>query len=151
MVLSLLLTAYGEANNTAGSVATETVTTKEQETTTVPEPVSEAPAVEFRSYETAKGAVEIPVKPLRIVTDYYGGKLLSVGANVIGVEPTTFDNPFLTELLKDAEDVGAPINAEKVLALEPDLIVVMYDESYEALSKIAPTLHLPYGTTSNIT
>lgn len=105
---------------------------------------------ETRSFDTEKGAVEIPTKPLRIVTDYYGGELLSVGANVIGVEPTAFDNPFLTELLKDAVEIGTPVNTEKVLELKPDLIVVMYDENYEQLSKIAPTIHIPYGTAKNI-
>lgn len=105
---------------------------------------------EMRSFETAKGNVDIPVKPKRIVTDYYGGELLSVGANVVGAEPTAFDNPFISDLLKDATDVGYPLNEEKVLSLKPDLIVVMYDDNYEALSKIAPTIHIPYGTTSDV-
>lgn len=103
-----------------------------------------------RTFDTDKGPVEIPQQPQRIVTDYYAGELLSVGGNVIGAEPSAFDNPFITDKLSDAQDVGAPINAEKVLELQPDLIVVMYDESYEALSKIAPTVHIPYGTTKNI-
>lgn len=103
-----------------------------------------------RGFDTVKGTVDIPDKPERIVTDYYGGELLSVDANVLGVEPSAFDNPFLTDLLKDAEDVGDPINPEKVLALKPDLIVVMYDDDYKALSKIAPTVYIPYGSTKNI-
>lgn len=105
---------------------------------------------ETRMVETVKGEVEIPDKPLRIVTDYYGGELLSVGAPVVGVEPTAFDNPFIKDLLKDAEEIGEPLNVEKVLALNPDLIVVMYDENYEQLSEIAPTIHIPYGTATNI-
>nr|WP_203248031.1 ABC transporter substrate-binding protein [Sporosarcina beigongshangi] len=105
---------------------------------------------ETRAYETGKGVVEIPSKPLRIVTDFYAGELLSVGANVIGVEPTAFDNPFIKDLLKDAVEIGQPVNVEKVLELKPDLIVVMYDENYEQLSEIAPTIHIPYGTASNI-
>lgn len=104
----------------------------------------------FRSFQTAKGAVDIPVKPQRIVTDYYGGELLAAGGHVVGVEPSAFDNPFLKDLLKDAQDVGAPINTEKVLELQPDLIVVMYDDNYDALSKIAPTIHIPYNTAKNI-
>ena len=103
-----------------------------------------------RSFDTVKGTVEIPSKPMRIVTDFYGGELLSVDANVVGVEPTAFDNPFITDLLKDAVEIGQPVNIEKVLELEPDLIVVMYDENYEQLSKIAPTIHIPYGTATNI-
>jgi len=110
----------------------------------------EKQTAETRSYDTEKGAVEIPTKPLRIVTDYYGGELLSVGANVVGVEPTALDNPFIKDLLKDAVEIGTPINIEKVLELKPDLIVVMYDENYEQLSKIAPTIHIPYGTATNI-
>lgn len=103
-----------------------------------------------RSFDTEKGIVEIPTKPLKIVTDYYGGELLSVDANVIGVEPTAFENPFLKDLLKDAVEIGTPVNTEKVLELQPDLIIVMYDDNYEQLSKIAPTIHIPYGTAENI-
>ncbi|MBS4209323.1 ABC transporter substrate-binding protein [Bacillus sp. FJAT-50079] len=103
-----------------------------------------------RDFDTVKGVVEIPKKPMRIVTDFYGGELLSVDANVVGVEPTAFDNPFIKDLLKDATDIGQPINPEKVLELDPDLIVVMYDDQYEQLSEIAPTIHIPYGTATNI-
>lgn len=144
LLFTIFLTACGGANKT--TVNTPEVTT---EATAAP---TEAPVPEFRSYETSKGTVQIPVKPQRIVTDYYGGELLSVGANVVGVEPSTFDNPFLSDLLKakDTQDVGYPINAEKTLELTPDLIVVMYDGNYDALSKIAPTLYIPYGTATNI-
>lgn len=116
----------------------------------VTEPDAGQQTIETREFDTAKGVVEIPAKPLRVVTDFYGGELLSVGANVIGVEPTAFDNPFIKDLLKDAVEIGQPINVEKVLELEPDLIVVMYDENYEQLSEIAPTIHIPYGTATNI-
>ncbi|OME75820.1 iron(3+)-hydroxamate-binding protein yxeB [Paenibacillus sp. FSL A5-0031] len=144
LMLSVLVSACGGANNTNSNAATNVPSESEAPAAT------EAPAAEFRGFETTKGTIQIPVKPQRIVTDYYGGELLSVGANVLGVEPSTFENPFLTEQLKGAVDVGSPINVEKVLELKPDLIVVMYEESYESLSKIAPTLYIPYGTASNI-
>src|SRR5699024_10832332 len=105
---------------------------------------------ETRVFETVNGEIEIPSKPKRIVTDFYGGELLTVGANVVGVEPTAFDHPFIQDKLKDVEDIGEPINIEKVLSLQPDLIVVMYDDYYEQLSEIAPTVYIPYGTTTNI-
>ena len=105
---------------------------------------------ETRIFETVKGEIEIPDKPMRIVTDFYGGELLSVGANVVGVEPTAFNHPFIQDQLKDAQEIGQPVNVEKVLALKPDLIVVMYDDNYEQLSEIAPTVYIPYGTASSI-
>ncbi|MFF2093208.1 ABC transporter substrate-binding protein [Paenibacillus sp. NPDC058174] len=145
LVLTAIVSACG-SNNSKGNTSTNN-----SGNTAAPAATNAPPAEgQFRTYKTDKGDIQIPVKPQRIVTDYYGGELLSVGAKVVGVEPTTFDNPFLKDMLKDAKEVGAPINAEKALDLKPDLIVVMYDESYEALSKIAPTLHIPYGTTSNI-
>lgn len=105
---------------------------------------------ETRMFETVNGEIEIPNKPKRIVTDFYGGELLTVGANVVGVEPTAFDHPFIQDKLEETEDIGEPINIEKVLSLQPDLIVVMYDDHYEQLSEIAPTVYIPYGTTTNI-
>ncbi|GGD96223.1 ABC transporter substrate-binding protein [Paenibacillus nasutitermitis] len=153
MILAVL-SACGSKNNQAGggTPAANTTAAGDKNAEAPPEPDNkdEAAAAKLRIFETKKGSVEIPVKPLRIVTDYYGGELLSVGANVVGVEPSAFDNPFIKDLLKDAKDVGAPINVEKTLELAPDLIVVMYEDSYEALSKIAPTLYIPYGTATNI-
>lgn len=132
-------------------IACNKSTTKLSETENETEKAEiEQQTAETRSFETERGTVEIPTKPLRIVTDYYGGELLSVDANVVGVEPTAFDNPFIKDLLKDAVEIGTPVNIEKVLELKPDLIVVMYDENYEQLSKIAPTIHIPYGTATNI-
>jgi iron complex transport system substrate-binding protein len=132
-------------------IACNKSTTKPSETENETEKAEvEQQTDETRSFETERGTVEIPTKPLRIVTDYYGGELLSVDANVVGVEPTAFDNPFIKDLLKDAVEIGTPVNIEKVLELKPDLIVVMYDENYEQLSKSAPTIHIPYGTATNI-
>lgn len=102
------LRGNNKASSNTPTATTEATTAPSAEATAVPD----ASAAEMRSYETTKGTVQIPVKPQRIVTDYYGGELLSVGANVIGVEPSTFDNPFLKDLLKNTQDVGAPVNAE---------------------------------------
>ncbi|MBN2984064.1 iron-hydroxamate ABC transporter substrate-binding protein [Cohnella algarum] len=156
--LSFVVSACGGTGNgnspaSPGASATASATASASPSQAAEEtaiPSASAAAEGTRSYETDKGVVEIPAKPQRIVTDYYGGELLAVGANVIGVEPTAFDNPFLKDLLANTQDVGYPTNVEKVLELQPDLIVVMYDDSYEALSKIAPTVHIPYGTATNI-
>ncbi|WCM62218.1 ABC transporter substrate-binding protein [Paenibacillus polymyxa] len=140
LILSVFISACGGNNN--GSNPASSSGDKQESAT----------AGETRSFKTVKGDIQIPAKPQRIVTDFYGGELLSVGANVVGVEPTAFQNPFLTDLLKEkgTKEVGDPTNLEKTLELKPDLIVVMKDTNYEALSKIAPTLYIPYGTTTNI-
>lgn len=77
-------------------------------------------------------------------------ELFSVGANVVGSGSWSFTNPFLKDQLKDVTDVGDPINVEKVMKLKPDLIVVMKDDNYDKLSKIAPTVVIPYNTAKNV-
>lgn len=139
LLLSVIVTACSGSSTSSSASSTTGEATE-----------TAAPAT--REFDTDKGKITIPSKPLRIVTDYYGGELLSVGSNVVGVEPTAFQNPFIKDLLakQKTEDVGTPLNMEKILELQPDLIVVMYDDNYDALSQIAPTVHIPYGTAKNI-
>ncbi|MGF7534738.1 iron-hydroxamate ABC transporter substrate-binding protein [Bacillus mexicanus] len=105
---------------------------------------------DMRTYNSVKGKVEIPAHPKRIVTDFYAGELLSVGANVVGAGSWSFRNPFLTSQLKEVKDVGDPISVEKVMELQPDLIVVMKEENVDKLKKIAPTVVIPFNTAKNV-
>lgn len=101
---------------------------------------------DMRTYQSAKGNIDIPAHPKRIVTDFYAGELLSVDANVVGAGSWAFKNPFIKTQLKHITDVGNPVNVEKVMQLKPDLIVLMKDDQYEKLSKIAPTIVIPFNT-----
>ncbi|MEK8131541.1 ABC transporter substrate-binding protein [Paenibacillus filicis] len=155
LMMSLILAACGGGTRQGNGNPGNGTATGEQPSTNGSQGAPAAAGgdkAQTRSFETKKGMVTIPAKPKRIVTDFYGGELLSVGGNVIGVEPTTFKNPFVKDLLAKAntKDIGEPLNQEKVLELAPDLIVVMKDQNYDSLSKIAPTLYLPYGTATNI-
>ncbi|MED4802994.1 iron-hydroxamate ABC transporter substrate-binding protein [Bacillus atrophaeus] len=105
---------------------------------------------EMRTYKSTKGNVKIPVHPKRIVTDFYAGEFFSVGANVVGSGSWSFDNPFLKNQMKDVKDIGDPVSVEKVMELQPDLIVVMNDENVDKLKKIAPTVVVPYNTAKNV-
>ncbi|WMM34211.1 iron-hydroxamate ABC transporter substrate-binding protein [Shouchella clausii] len=106
---------------------------------------------ETRAFTAPNGEeINIPENPERIVTDFYAGEFLAVGANVVGAGSWSFSNPFIEEELKNIKDVGDPIHTEEVLALEPDLIVVMDEEQYEKLSQIAPTVVIPYNTAKNV-
>jgi len=152
IVLAMFTSSCGSKESTETQTDGASTTSADvQATVTIPAATaSAAPTSETRSYETVKGTITIPLKPQRIVTDYYGGELLSVGGNVVGIEPTAFTNPFLAEMLKNTEDLGMPLNLEKIVELKPDLIVVMGDKNYEQMSQIAPTLHIPFGTATNL-
>ncbi|WP_289139834.1 hypothetical protein [uncultured Brevibacillus sp.] len=59
-------------------------------------------------------------------------------------------NPYLAEALKAVEDTGDVTGSlEKVVELQPDLIVTGGNQNRdESLSKIAPTISIPYGKSS---
>jgi len=106
-----------------------------------------------RIVKTALGDVEIPAHPKRVVAGYYHGTLLALDFPVVGASKEWWmGSPFLKEREQSIGDIGSPPSLEKVLALDPDLIVI-YDsnfEDYEALSKIAPTVYVPYDSTMGI-
>lgn len=161
LLLVMVLSACGASDAEQGSETATTATAaakspqtgaaQTEESKTEPAASKEKAVQEgTRTYASVKGDVKIPAHPERIVTDYYAGELLTVGANVVGAEPSVKDNPFFEGLLNNTEDVGYPTNLEKTLTLQPDLIVVMYEDQYEELSKIAPTVYIPYGTASTV-
>lgn len=97
-----------------------------------------------RSYTDYKGhSSEIPVKPQRII--YSGetyGDLTALGVQAIGYPLSMGEGQVFEDKLTGVEDVGFPINLEKTLELQPDLIIYagVEEADYEALSKIAPTI-----------
>jgi len=101
--------------------------------------------VETRIYEHLKGQTEIPVKPQRVVSFFHLGELMVLGVKPVGAASFVLKNPLLSDI-SDIADVGVPPDAEKILSLEPDLIVTtapfaeVFEGGYEALSKIAPTI-----------
>ncbi|MDF2724917.1 MAG: ferrichrome transporter substrate-binding protein, partial [Paenibacillus sp.] len=109
-----------------------------------------APAT--RAYTDAMGRkVEIPTAPKRIVAHFYAPEMVSLKTKMVG---TNFSNAklVLTEAdLKGVEDVagqGSSPSLEKILSLTPDLIIVpdfLDAAAMEALSKIAPTVAMPYS------
>jgi iron complex transport system substrate-binding protein len=105
-----------------------------------------------RTIETAKGQVTIPANPQRIVSTYYHGTLIALGLHPIGANKEWWmGSPFLKEQEKGIEDIGTPTSLEKVVELNPDLIIINdFDvEKYEEYSKIAPTIYIPYTSYQN--
>ncbi|MGG6311078.1 ABC transporter substrate-binding protein [Paenibacillus macerans] len=88
--------------------------------------------------------VEMPANPQKIV--YIGSKpgdLLALGVKPIGASLSVVAGQIAySEMIAGIEDVGYPYSAEKVLSLEPDLI--LFDDwdidGLASLEKIAPTV-----------
>ncbi|THF83249.1 ABC transporter substrate-binding protein [Cohnella fermenti] len=134
VMLTVLLAACGNSNN---NVASDVYPSGSAQ--------SSAPAAETKTYTDYKGReVEVPVEPQRIV--YIGsnpGDLLAIGVKPIGASLSVIASQVAyPDLLDGIEDVGYPYSAEKVLAMQPDLILFDdWDEAgIEPLSKIAPTV-----------
>jgi len=90
---------------------------------------------------------------MRIVALYYANVLLSIGVKPIGANLTWWGgSTFLQEMEQGIVDIGCEPSLEAVSRLEPDLIL-MNDanlSNYGAMSKIAPTVLLPYEGQRNI-
>lgn len=102
-------------------------------------------AAETRIYEHLKGQTEIPVKPQRVVSLFHLGELMALGVKPVGSTTFVLSNPLIGDV-SDVTDVGVPPDVEKILSLEPDLIITTapfaeaVEGGYEALKQIAPTI-----------
>nr|WP_043891328.1 iron-hydroxamate ABC transporter substrate-binding protein [Paenibacillus sp. Aloe-11] len=107
-----------------------------------------------KTVQTIHGEITIPVQPKRIVVDMYQNDLLALGIKPVGSVKYYLDNPFSKELVQGIASIGdrGSVSVEKVLALEPDLILIGSKDpgEYEKYSKIAPTIVIPYGTYKNV-
>ncbi|MCY9657909.1 ABC transporter substrate-binding protein [Paenibacillus chondroitinus] len=117
-------------------------------------PASAAPAAaKTLVAKTTKGDVTIPAEPKRVVAAYYHGTLAALGMNPIGASKEWWmGSPFLKEQEAKMEDIGSPASVEKVASMNPDLIVIngFAEENYDKLSKIAPTVFIPYNAYKNV-
>jgi iron complex transport system substrate-binding protein len=125
------VTGNNTAVNASSSPEASGNSTKEAATTT-------------RSYTDYRGhTVEIPVNPQRIIfSGETYGDLLTLGVKAVGFPLSMGEGQVYEDQLQGVEDVGFPINLEKTLELQPDLIIYAgTDEAdFEQLSKIAPTI-----------
>ena len=107
----------------------------------------------------AKGKVEIPADPKRIVDISGNSDILSIlGYSVVGTansdayDYTKFPS-YLKKKLSGAEILGYSMqdkmDVEKILALKPDLIIIssVQEKMYSQLSKAAPTVMLKLAQT----
>lgn len=101
---------------------------------------------QFRTVPTIKGDVDVPADPKRVIAHYLMGDIYRLGIDPVGVSEVHKGAAF-EELAKGAVDLGQwNFNLEAVLELEPDLIISVNESQYDELSKIAPTVLVPYGS-----
>ncbi|MGO4370748.1 ABC transporter substrate-binding protein [Paenibacillus sp. MCAF20] len=142
--LILLLSACGTNGNS------ETATSQ-------PPSPSDTPAAsvqpQTKVVKTVNGDVEVPTQPKRIVAGEYLGSLITLGITPIGTSDHHIKNPYFNQYLKDVENIGEGNgNVEKILSLEPDLIIMddFYPELNEQMAKIAPTVVIPYASLKTV-
>lgn len=106
---------------------------------------------EVRTIETVHGQIRVPASPKRIVAEEYLGSLIALDVTPVGAPGLTLQNYYYKEALAgvtDSGDYGKP-NPELIASLNPDLIITGNKDSYNVLSKIAPTIAVPYGDLKN--
>ncbi|RAV23430.1 ABC transporter substrate-binding protein [Paenibacillus contaminans] len=131
--------------------------TKEKGTSATKDPSGSSSPVSTRTIKDAKGEVTIPANPQRIA-DISGSteELLVLGLHPVLTGNTDQANPsevtpILKKELKGDVSVGGwfqtEVNVEAIMAANPDLIIAgpTQEKIYEQLSKIAPTVRVPYG------
>lgn len=138
VLLSSLLTACGASSEGSAANSPAPSSTSAQSET------NQASAPKERSMTDAVGhQVTIPASPKRAV--FHGeslGDLLALGIMPIGAASAFYEGTIFEDKLTSLTDVGFPIHFEKVLELDPDLILIANTDEkiYSELSKIAPTL-----------
>ncbi|WP_370456043.1 ABC transporter substrate-binding protein [Sporosarcina sp. ANT_H38] len=136
LLLLVMLTACGSTSSTAEK--TDDSKVSEKSTT--------------KTIKTGNGNIEIPVQPKRIVAEEYLASLIALDIIPIGAPGLTIKNYYFKDKLLGIKDIGEYGNPspENILALNPDLIITGNGENYEILSKIAPTIVIPYGELANV-
>lgn len=97
------------------------------------------------TYESETGPVEVPTEPKRIIALTNAPNVLALEGTIVGVDEWTNANPIFEDKLKDAEIVTED-NLEKILELEPDLIIAGSQmKNLDKLGEIAPTVAFTWG------
>jgi len=144
MSLMLLLSACtsGAPANNGGTVNPVPAQTQQE----VSESKASEPVSQTRTISTVKGDVEVPNNPQRVIVDYLIGDVLALGVTPLGVARVARGEKEAVFANQITNSTKIAMEPEDVMTLDPDLIILAWgDENYENLSKIAPTIYVPYG------
>jgi len=149
ILTSILLVGCGSKTNSPEATAEAVISAVPTATTAA----SIAVEPTTRIFTDALGRkVELPANPQRIIAHYYAAEMVALGIPITGTNYVNAEEVLTKDQLQGVEDIGgdtlAP-NLEKLLTLAPDLIIVpdfLETNNLEALSKIAPTVVISYGS-----
>ncbi|MGG1617683.1 ABC transporter substrate-binding protein [Paenibacillus sp. NRS-1782] len=117
--------------------------------TSINDSSGQSQTVAMREYTDATGnKINIPVNPQRVITTQYLDAILALGVKPVGAASHLLEGEYLKGKIDGIADIGNPTNVEKVLELQPDLIITTEDitpEVKEQLEKIAPTVVVSFG------
>jgi iron complex transport system substrate-binding protein len=163
LTLSLLLAACGQgadnngkpSGNNGNKTSMSAANSTESTSTASPSPTSTAVADEGSAdsndtvtFHASNGDIQVPKNPKRIVdtTDFYTGYFLAMGIKPVGIAEGAMSNPYFKGMLDGVESIGNDISPEKILELNPDLIIVFGGaENIDKLEAIAPVVAIDYG------
>ncbi|WP_264928259.1 AraC family transcriptional regulator [Paenibacillus sp. LS1] len=109
------------------------------------------PRARTRMLTTSMGEITVPNKPSRVVVDWNLGEVLALGVTPLGAPHSLIESNQMLEpyIYDQVQDIGNHnfISLEKVLELEPDLIITWNPAAYASYARIAPTV--VYGGSGN--
>ena len=152
LLLAVLTSACGTTDTTATNLSTNQLEVNQTQNLESADAITkEDNADATRVVPTVNGDITIPVNPKRIVAEEYLGSLIALDMIPVGAPGLTLENYYFKDALTGVEDTGTygQVSAEKIITLDPDLIISGNADSYNQLSKIAPTIIIPYGTLKN--
>lgn len=102
------------------------------------------------TYQSENGPVEVPANPQRVVVlSSFTGNVLALDVPVVGVDSWSKGNPLYK--LDGVEEVTDE-NLEKIIELEPDLIIGLSTiKNVDKLKEIAPVVTFTYGKLDYLT
>ncbi len=96
---------------------------------------------EDRTIQTSSGDVKVPAAPKRVIATYGLGDLLALGVTPVATYKA--DGRAYEKEVADLP-IWNQFEAEEIMAFDPDLILVVNQEQYDEVSKIAPTILIPF-------
>jgi len=151
LTLSLMIAACGGKTDNSGGASSPSAQPSSPDSAP-PSASADSESGTF-VYQSEDGPVEVPKNPQRVVviTRFLTGNVMALGVPLVGVDEMSKTNPRFEEQLKDVETVTDE-SVEKIMELEPDLIIGLSDiNNIDKFKQIAPTVTYTYGKVDYLT